>query len=273
MAAQRLGFSDIYAALNDNGSTNLKAGLVDGTAWVIRPFMTSLLPLVLAARSGADFAVVAVLRSKCPLLASERLAGQNAAAVLTRLRHDVGRLVELFDSEQVYSIRDVLEFVRDRELLAVDERFAGFLARPAGEADEDDPEDAGVRAFLTCPASQLWGYRTYIESQSPFATQQGIKGAGFQRVLVILDDEESNFNQFSYGKYFGIEPLSDRDLDNIRNGVDSVVDRTRRLFYVCCSRAVQDLAVVLYVADVHTVAEVIIAKGLFSRDDVHILDG
>ncbi len=29
-----------------------------------------------------------------------------------------------------------------------------------------------------------------------------------------------------------------------------MLDRTRRLFYVCCSRAVKDLAVVLFAADV-----------------------
>lgn len=273
IAAQRLGFADIYAALNDNGSTNLKAGLVDGTAWIIRPFMTTILPLVIAARSGADFEIIASLRSTCPLLSKERLIGQNAAGVLTRLQLDVDRLVELLDDEQIHSISEVLEFVRDRELFHLDERFLPFLARPVEEVNEDDPDDATVRAFLGSPAAQLWGYRKYLENQSPFATQQGIKGAEFQRVLVILDDEESQYTLFSYGKYFGIEPLSDRDQQNIVEGVDSVVDRTRRLFYVCCSRAVQDLAVVLFVPDVRAAADILIAKGLFEPDDVHMLEG
>jgi len=129
-----------------------------------------------------------------------------------------------------------------------------------------------VRAFLTCPAAQLWGYRTYVEDQSPFATQQGIKGAEFQRVLVVLDDEESQYNLFSYGKYFGLEPLSDKDQENIHDHVDSVMDRTRRLFYVCCSRAVQDLAVVLFVPDVRMATDVLVERGLFDRNDVHTLE-
>lgn len=269
MAASRLGFSDIYAALNDHGATSLKDGLLDGTAWVLRPFMTYLLPLVLAASTGAEFDVVAALRSNCPLLTKERLFGQNAGELLTRLRNDVGRLVGMLNSEPDRSIRDVLMFVRTRELVSLDERFNRFLDGPDGE-DDADPEDAAVHAFLASPATQLWGYRTYIENQSPFTTQQGVKGAEFQRVLVILDDEESNYNQFSYGKYFGIEALSERDNENIRDGVDSVIDRTRRLFYVCCSRAVQDLAVILFVPDVHAANEVVISKGLFAPSDVRV---
>jgi DNA helicase-2/ATP-dependent DNA helicase PcrA len=57
-------------------------------------------------------------------------------------------------------------------------------------------------------------------------------------------------SHFSYGKYFGFVPLSEKDEENIASGAESVLDRTRRLFYVCCSRAVKDLAVVIFVPDV-----------------------
>src|SRR3546814_20687317 len=82
---------------------------------------------------------------------------------------------------------------------------------------------------------------------STFATQQGVKGAEFDRVMVIIDDDEGRAQTlFSYGKYFGITPLSDRDQENLAQGLDSVLGRTRRLFSFRCSRAVQDLAVVLF---------------------------
>ena len=57
-------------------------------------------------------------------------------------------------------------------------------------------------------AHELWGYRKYIEDLSPFATQQSIKGAEFEKVLVIIDDEEGRMTAFSYGKYFGVTDLS-----------------------------------------------------------------
>ena len=67
--------------------------------------------------------------------------------------------------------------------------------------------------------------------------------------MVVLDDEEGTHTQFSYDKYFGIKEPSDRDLKNIQEGKETAVDRTRRLFYVCCTRALEDLVVVLFSHD------------------------
>ena len=111
-------------------------------------------------------------------------------------------------------------------------------------------EISAMDAFLACPASQFWGYYKYVNDDSPFSTQQGIKGAEFDRVLVVLDDDEGTHFQFSYDKYLGITPLSARDEANRREGNETTVDRTRRLFYVCCTRAMKDLVVVLFTADV-----------------------
>lgn len=272
MAARRLGFAGIYAALNDNGATSLKDGLSDGTAWVLRPFMTYILPLVTSIRLCADFDVISTLRINCPLIAKERVAGQDVAEMLGRLRVDIAHLVGMFENGKTSTIRDVLNYVRDRELINLDDRFIRFLDDDyvAEDGDDTGAEDTAVNAFLGCAATQLWGYRTYIDDQSPFATQQGIKGAEFQHVLIILDDEESDNNLFSYGKYLGFTPLSERDSQNIQTGEDSVLDRTRRLFYVCCSRAVQDLAVVLFVQNVHQVRDVVVAKGLFAQNEIHV---
>ncbi|RKI64797.1 ATP-dependent helicase [Corallococcus sp. AB049A] len=274
MAAQRLGFADIYAALNDDGAPpNLKEGLLDGTAWVLRPFMLFLLPLVLAARQGADFEVISVLRQHCPLFENERIANQNTAQVLSRLKKDVEHLVYLIGDQPNHSIKEVLTFLRDRELCSLDERFTHFLSSPSSEttAPDTSAEHAAVNRFLACPAAQLWGYRTYIENQSPFATQQGVKGAEFERVLVVLDDEEADYNLFSYGKYFGFSPLSTKDKEGLDTGKDSAISRTRRLLYVCCSRATQDLAVVLFASNVDAAREAVISKGLFAREDVHTI--
>lgn len=237
--------------------------------------MTFILPLVLSARAGVDFDVVAALRVNCPLLSKECVAGQNVAELFKRLRTDVSRLVEMLGEMETLTVRHVLIFVHAQELISLDERFIRFLTGIddcTGDGDETGTQDAAVNAFLDCPAAQLWGYRTYIEDQSPFATQQGVKGAEFKRVLVVLDDEESEYNLFSFGKYFGITPLSNNDRENINEGVDSVLSRTRRLFYVCCSRAVHDLAVVLFVPDIQQARVAVAAKGIFPHYDIHVLE-
>ena len=274
IAATRLGFPDVYASLNDNGSQALKDGLKEGTAWVLRPFVNYLLPLVAAARNDRDFELMSILRSGSPAMAKIKAGGLDVAAVLDQLTIGVDTLVGLFADGSQSTIRDVLNFVRENDIAELDDRYIPYLNnREIEDPNDEDSEFRSVMEFLACRATQLWGYHKYVREMSPFATQQGIKGAEFQRVLVVLDDEESDYNLFSYGKYWGIEPLSPADRKNVDEGKDSVLDRTRRLFYVCCSRALRDLAVVFFVADTHRTHAAVLAKNLFPAEDVHLLDG
>jgi DNA helicase-2/ATP-dependent DNA helicase PcrA len=90
-------------------------------------------------------------------------------------------------------------------------------------------------------------------------------------VLVILDDEEGTHMQFSYEKYLGIKPLSPRDQENIQEGKETSVERTRRLFYVCCTRALSDLAVVLFSADAGLAEQRVRAMNIFPDAQVFTL--
>ena len=273
IAASRLGFPNLYSALNDSAPENLKLGIIDGTAWIVRPIIRYLLPLLQAYRAGDDFMVMRLLRQYCPRLQAERLVGFDAATELESLKTDLDSLNNQLAVGSAEDIGDVLAFVHDRELMELDERFAPVLADYAGgiAIGEAALENSPLR-FMHCAAGELWGYQTYIEDQSPFATQQGIKGAEFDRVLVVVDEEESTTSAFSYEKYFGLTPLSARDQANIAAGKETVVDRTRRLFYVCCSRAVKDLAVVIFAADVAAFHMAINTKGYFDKADIHLLD-
>lgn len=270
MAATRLGFPNLYAALNDRAPSSLKDGLDDGTSWPLRPFLGFILPIVLAARDERQFDVISILRKECPLLSRDELPGRDTAALLRQLSGDVTALVAQLDMGSGNSILDVLCFVRERQLFELDERYVPYLDNPEIPVDEEgDPEASSMNAFLACPTNELWGYRHYLEDLSPFSTQQGVKGAEFQRVLVVIDDEEARAQtQISYGKYFGITPLSETDEQNIAGGLDSVLGRTRRLFYVCCSRAVQDLAVVMFLPDVAAVRDRIERRGYFQPGDI-----
>ena len=235
--------------------------------------MKFVLPLVIASRAGADFEVISLLRAHCPLLNYERIADQDVPKLIAQLRDDVMSLVEMLQQGSDTTIRQVLIFMDEHSLLNLDDRFFDYLANDetSGDNGEGGTEESAVNRFLDCAVSELWGYHQYIENQSPFATQQGIKGAEFERVLVVLDDEEGDYNLFSYGKYFDITPLSATDLSNIEDGSDSVLGRTRRLFYVCCSRAVRDLTVVLFVPDVAVARMAIEARGLFPPADIYDL--
>jgi len=50
---------------------------------------------------------------------------------------------------------------------------------------------------------------------------------------------------FSYDKLLGARTLTSTDQKNIQEGRETSIDRTRRLFYVICSRAQSSLAIVV----------------------------
>lgn len=277
MAATRLGFGDLYAALNDRAPDDFKNGFLDASAWPLRPLVQFALPLGEALRDDREFDAMVVLRKHCERLAPDSLRGEDVQALLAELRAASVELARLMRPEANRSIRDVLLHLRDSRLVPLDPRVLAYLDQRLPPADEDaepDEEEIGkevasMEAFLGCPASQLWGYAAYLRDESPFSTQQGIKGAEFPRVLVVLDDEEGTHTQFSYDKYFGIKEPSDRDLKNIQEGKETSVDRTRRLFYVCCTRALEDLVVVLFSNEPAHAEARVRAMNLF--EDVNVL--
>jgi DNA helicase-2/ATP-dependent DNA helicase PcrA len=213
-------------------------------------------------------------------LQPEALAGGNAAEALNELQADVATLIHMLEASDGTRIGTVATFLRDKNLFVFDQRYNELLDSFAIDdlftgtellENDPNPENAGLR-FMRCETKELWGYRKYIEKLSPFATQQGIKGAEFDKVLVVVDDHEGQSPTFSYGKYFDVTPLSDTDQKNIAEGKDSVVDRTRRLFYVCCSRALSDLAVIVFAEDISQMRDALVTKGFFEENCIHVFD-
>jgi DNA helicase-2/ATP-dependent DNA helicase PcrA len=86
--------------------------------------------------------------------------------------------------------------------------------------------------------------------------------------LAILDDEEARGFLFSYEKLFGAKENSKKDFENIAEGKETSADRTRRLFYVICSRAMKSLAVVAYTSDVDKIKQTMLDNGWFSGNEI-----
>lgn len=286
MAARRLGFGNLYTALNSKAPSAFKDGFLDGSAWPISPFVKFLIPIAIAHTEGRQLEVMRLIREYSPLLDKDSLVGVDVAERLKALGELVSSIAAGIAGNSGVTIGDLLKQVHAAGLLILDPRLISYLdpdaaapAQPdpeAGAGNDDDEEDdesekelASMDAFLACPASQLLAYQSYISERSPFWTQQGIKGAEFERVLVVLDDAESTHFQFSYEKYLGLKALSDSDLAHIRAGEETTVDRTRRLFYVSCTRALKDLAVVLFTEDPERAAAHVRQLHLFEDEAIH----
>ncbi len=281
MAAKRLGFDDLYLAMNSKAPGAFKDGFLDATAWPVRPFMTLALPLAAATIEGREFEAMTLLRKFSPKLAKGNIPKTGIPALLADLRRAAAKMAEMMQPDSGATTREVLEHLRDTDLIALDPRVLSYLEagepaaaeqddeQPAPDEDEDTTlEMSAMDALLACKASEFWGYKDYVHELSPFSTQQGIKGAEFERVLVIADDAESSHFQFSYDKYFGVRDLSASDRKSLDEGGETQVERTRRLFYVCCTRAMRDLIVVFFASDVGVAEQAVRAMNLFPADEI-----
>jgi len=89
--------------------------------------------------------------------------------------------------------------------------------------------------------------------------------------MVILDDEEAKGFMFSYEKLFNVKDKSKADIAKEKEGGETSIDRTKRLFYVTCSRTQESLAIVAYTQQPDKVKEFIIEKNWFVENEIEIL--
>jgi len=272
MAAKRLGFEALYSAFNDNKAGSLGQAFDEGNAWPLTPFRDVILPLCLATEASSP-AVLAVLRESSPLVRSGQASRQLKAA-LTSSKAAIEELRHLAQDPNEAKLGELLRLAADRELVELDPRMAAYLY-PEGEHGDvviDERTVDVLDAMSDCVLSELEGYYTYVKQESPYSTQHGTKGSEFERVIVVLDDDEGRYSLYSYDKFLGLKDLSSTDVENQSKGVDSAIERTRRLFYVCVSRARESLAVVLFTADVNRAVDAVRRSAIGQYVDILTVD-
>lgn len=269
MAARRDGFFTLFKALYDIDST----GALDGTLKGIGFFLRQLLPLIRSKQKGDEFKVAQIIKSNSPLLDKKALlVCGNQLEEVRKANDAVLHLFTLWDNNTP-SLLDIIRRVKQLNLFTIPDNLLVFSESTGKISPSIAPysEDEKLLSWidvLRCDVNELEAYSNYISDNSRFGTHQGVKGLEFERVMVILDDEESGFNLFSYEKLFGAKELSDRDAKNKDEGKDTSVDRTRRLFYVTCSRAEKSLAIVAYTKDPDLVEQYAVSNGWFEKSEI-----
>lgn len=291
MSARRFGFETFFEPLYNYD--RMRTGLLDGSARGIGFFTRELLPLAQALANGDRFAIAATLRKTSPLLDRDRLAqaGQDQRELLATARSACERLNALLHADASPSLRDVLRLVAETDLFSIPDILAPFTgtdapeAAAAGASSKGEIDDAQVaeeledaksetgawRLALEAPFDQIAKYDRYVRGVSRFDTHQGVKGLEFPRVMVVISDEEARGFTFNYGKLMGIKEKTKADHENEAAGKETSFDRTRRLFYVTCSRAEQSLAIVYYSSDPAAVRAGLISRGWFEAEEIEIL--
>ena len=141
----------------------------------------------------------------------------------------------------------------------------------AEQYEGEDKKIVALRQALLASFSELERYSLYVTDSTTFATHQGVKGLEFPRVMVIMDDAQARGFLFSYEKLFGAKAKTDTDSKNEREGKDTSITRTARLFYVACTRAQNSLAVVAYTENADLVKNTALSNNWFSEEEIVIL--
>lgn len=277
MAARRGGFASFFKPLY--GISNFKTGLLDGTLSGVAFFTNQVLPLVQALQSKNKFAVAQVIKNYSPIISPDKLCASKSSLIDIRTaKNCVESMFSMWNNDADPTLMDILKVIAGNQLLAIPDVFAPILYQDNSpiirdepdtviEKDDRNPEVDAWRGALSAPFSQLVSFVDYISDRTPYGTHQGIKGLQFPRVMVILDDNEAQGFMFSYDKLLGAKPTTETDERNKLEGKDTSIDRTRRLFYVTCSRTQDSLVVVVYTKEADKIATYLSGIGWFEDNE------
>ena len=297
MAAERFGFMTLFEALDQFKPLKEKAfqrltDLDPSPQLKELAFFTDILiPLRNCHRDQDKFGIATVVKESSPLLQMNAFASSASdhSDQMLRVKEASYSLLSLWDGGKDPLVYDIIDAINKTMLFDIPENLINNIINNQGDGevlqtfpnqknDNDlrnkdvDPDESLKRsvwrALGPVPFSQIEKYYSYIRGESFFDTHQGVKGLQFPRIMVVLDDEAAGGNLFSYEKLFGVKSLSDTDKRNIKEGKDSTLSRTNRLFYVVCSRAEQSLAIVVYTAEPQMLKELLVKNNIFNNEEI-----
>ena len=153
------------------------------------------------------------------------------------LKENIESLVNVGDN----TIEQVINDANEKRICLIDDKLIAFK----------ENKEYLYNRVKDVKFSEFQKLYEYLEGQTPFSTQHKTKGTEFDNVLVILDN--GGWNNYNFGNLF------------LATGSASVLDRTQKIFYVCCTRAKENLAVFFHNPDANVIIK---AKLWFGRDNV-----
>jgi DNA helicase-2/ATP-dependent DNA helicase PcrA len=134
-------------------------------------------------------------------------------------KNKIKEYIETLNNMGEQTIEEVIEYADEKGIVKKDDKLESFIEK----------NRYLYNRVKNLPFKEFQNLFKYLEGYTPFSTQHKIKGAEFNNVLVVLDNGKWNKYNFEY-LFTG-------------NGPESVRHRTQKIFYVCCTRAKENLAV------------------------------
>ncbi len=158
-----------------------------------------------------------------------------------QLKKIIENLVDVGDK----TIEDIINIADKKGICKIDDKLKIFQTEKAYIYNR-------IKAIKFKEFQKLYDY---LEGCTPFSTQHKTKGAEFNNVLVVLDN--AKWNKYNFENLF------------LENGSESVLSRTQKIFYVCCTRTKENLAVYFDNPNEQTIKK---ANDWFGKESVVNLD-
>ncbi len=231
LIAKKGGYADLIQVYGDRGGF-FREDLLGGDDKTISFFMDKVEALSSAWKLKNQGLAISILKK------SGFQLGSNHAKRTLREALDHLETLRLKST-----VKDVLLHIQTAGLFEILEELDERIKAPKRDTSGMDEKDAEreekdakfYEGLLQLPYSQVAAFVEFFLSHTPFATKHGVKGAEFANVIVVLDDQGARWTQYSFDKYLSLEDLDDKK---------ERWKRTRNLFYVCCSRAKNRLAII-----------------------------
>lgn len=268
MIARRLGFGNLNRLFTGAyASATAQEDYESGEHFLLKPIVTAVWPLIEAHRNGDQRLIVDLLRIICPAF---DVRGKNQNRTLREMvalsREVVAGLDEVWANGK---LKDVYEYCRDKELIRFSERLSEHLVRDP-RSEEYDEDVYGVEKgdwlcdeFFAMDTTELGTYCDFIQENTVYSTQHGVKGEEYSDVLVVFDDIEAAWNNYSFSKLLSPGTSGEPTEGQFR--------RSQKLAYVCFSRAEQNLRILFYTNDAFAAKQELIQKQLFSEADIGVI--
>lgn len=143
---------------------------------------------------------------------------------------ELREIIEALSSTSELTIGEVIEFANEKRICLKDDSFDRFILNNEYLYDR----------VKTVPFQEFINLYEYLEGNTPFSTQHKIKGAEFDNVLVVLDN--GGWNKYNF-EYLFDETVFNTLSTAKKKSFPGILSRTQKIFYVCCTRAKENLVV------------------------------
>lgn len=269
MIARRLGFLEIHHLFTGRfASLRAKNKYEEGTHFLLKPIVETIWPLVKANRDDNPKSIIDILLNRSPAF---DVRGENKEQSLQKMVDLSKKLSsELLHLWENSTLQEILTYCHKNGISKFSDRLINHLSRTSRseEYDDDthveDKEDWLCDEFLAMEASGLKGYCEFVGDNTPYSTQHGVKGEEYQNVLVVFDDTEAAWANYSFAKLLtpGVSGTP----------TDGQLDRSRKLAYVCFSRAEVDLRIILFTLDPEAAKDELIQRRLLDDNQLSIIE-